>query len=316
DIAIGLAFLGAFLFITGIRNRLGIVLASVSVAWFVVNKFIIMPSAGSWWFENLYSELFADGKASYASVVTTLLSNPVYAVSSFVRSAKLQYGLHMIAPLAFLPLRKLVFLMLLIPGAAFTLMTTGYWPTVQISFQYTTHWIPYLFLATVLGLWTMRFEPAGTFKRSAALGVLSITLLSHSYAFGAILQRESVKGGFLNVAFTMSKEDEKRYTEMMSLVSRIPREASVAATEYLNPHISSRKYAYTFRSDFGPVDYIFVSRRELNRDNRSLMEGVVSKHRYGLVGRAGEFYLFKKNLSAEGTADAFRQLSVRHALVD
>lgn len=311
DVAIGLALLGTFLFVTGARTRLGIVLAATSSLWFVVNKFVIMPSAGSWWFENIYAELFADGKASYASVVTTLISNPVYAVSSFIRSAKLEYGLHMIAPLAFLPLRRVAFVLLLIPGAAFTLMTTGYWPTVQISFQYTTHWIPYLFLATVLALWTMRFTSNGHSQRSAALAVLCITMVSHSFAFGAILQRESVRGGFLKVAFAMGEQEKRRYGQMMSLVEKIPREASVAATEYLNPHISARKEAYAFRYDFGPVDYILVTQREMTNENRKVLGDVVKKHSYGLLASAGEFYLFKRNLEGDGTSEALRRLGIR-----
>lgn len=310
DVAIGVAMLGVFLFLTGARARLGLAMAAVASVWFVINKFIIMPAAGSWWFENIYAELFADGKASYGSVIVTLLSNPVYALATFVKSAKLQYGLHMVAPLVFLPLRKPVFLLLLIPGASFTLMTTGYWPTVDIAFQYTTHWIPYLFLATVLGLWLMRFELQGAHKRSAALAVLCVTMLSHSYAFGAVLQRESFKGGFLKVSFDMGPEQKARYDQLMSLVRRIPRDASVAATEYVNPHISARKDAYAFRYDFGPVDYILVTSKEMHGDNRRLLGDALKKRDYGLLARAGEFYLLKKNHESPETKDALRQLGI------
>ncbi len=247
DIAVGLTMLGVFLFVTGARVRFGLALAAVSAVWFGINKFIIMPHAGAWWFENIYSELFADGKSSYGSVILTLASNPVYALTTFIRENKLAYGFHMVAPLAFLPLRKPAFVLLLIPGAFFTLLTTAYWPTLSIAFQYTAHWIPYLFLTVVLSLWLFKFEADGKAKFHAALITLVFAVLSQSYNFGSILQREGFVGGFSRVQFTMSDAELKRYQAMMQAIALIPKDASVAAGEYMNPHISARKDAYVFR---------------------------------------------------------------------
>ena len=311
DIAVTLALFGGFLFFTGFRQRFGLVLAALSAVWFVINKFVIMHLAGSWWFENMYSELFADGKPSYGSVIATLLTNPIYSLTTFVRAVKLEYGLHMLAPLAFLPLRRPVFLLLLIPGALFTLMTTGYPPSTQISFQYTTHWIPYLFLGLVLGLALTYREHFGAERRAAALAVLALVVMSHSYDFGAILQRESFTGGFRRITFEMDAKAHKRYEDLMRLVARIPGEASVAATEALNPHISAREEAYSFRSDFGPVDYVLVSQFDMSSENRKLMNDAFQARDYGLSAKAGEFYLFKKGLVAAETDSALRTLGLR-----
>jgi uncharacterized membrane protein len=313
DIAVGLVMLGAFLFLTGARVRLGLVLAGTSALWFGINKFIIMPHAGAWWFENIYSELFADGKATYASVIVTLVSNPIYALTTFIRENKLAYGFHMIAPLAFLPLRKLPFVLLLIPGAFFTLLTTAYWPTVSIAFQYTSHWIPYLFLTVVLSLWLLKFEADGKPKFYAALITMVIAVLSHSYNFGCVLQRESFTGGFSRVQFSMSESEQKRYHALREAVQKIPQEASVAAGEYMNPHISARKDAYVFRYDVGPVDYIFFSKLELNGDMRRAINDKFQKDTYGLVAYTGdEFYVFKRGLDSPDTAAAVTRLGLNH----
>ncbi|HEX3855054.1 MAG TPA: DUF2079 domain-containing protein [Polyangiaceae bacterium] len=311
DIAVGLTMLGVFLFVTGARVRFGLVLSAVAATWFGINKFIIMPHAGAWWFESMYSELFADGKSSYGSVILTLMSNPVFALTTFIRENKLAYGFHMVAPLAFLPLRKPAFVLLLIPGAFFTLLTTAYWPTVSIAFQYTSHWIPYLFLAVVLSLWLFKFEADGKAKFYAAMITLVFAVLAHSYNFGAILQREGVVGGFSRVQFTMSDAELKRYQAMMKAIALIPKEASVAAGEYMNPHISARKEAYVFRYDVGPVDYIFISRNEMSSDLRRTLNDKFQKERYGLVAYTGdEFYLFKRNLSSPTTASALQRLGL------
>jgi uncharacterized membrane protein len=311
DIAVGLAMLGVFLFVTGARVRFGLVLTAISGIWFGINKFIIMPHAGAWWFESIYSELFADGKSSYGSVILTLASNPVFALTTFIRENKLAYGFHMVAPLAFLPLRKPVFVLLLIPGAFFTLLTTAYWPTVSIAFQYTSHWIPYLFLAVVLSLWLFKFEADGKAKFHAALITLVFAVLSQSYNFGAVLQREGVVGGFGRVQFTMSDSELKRYQALMQGVALIPKEASVAAGEFLNPHISARKDAYVFRYDVGPVDYIFFSKLELSSDLRRTLNDKFQKETYGLVAYTGEeFYLFKRNLKSPTTVSALQRLGL------
>lgn len=310
DIAVGLALLGFFLAATGARVRFGLALGLSSVLWFGVNKFVIMPHMGTWWFDNMYSELFADGKSSYASVFRTLLSNPVYAATTFVREQKLTYVFQMLVPLAFLPARRAALIPLLLPGAFFTLLTTAYWPTVSIAFQYTTHWIPYLFLAAVIALSLLHRGEGGRIRQRAAVGTLALALLSHSYNFGAVLQHESFIGGFGQIDFSHSPEQAKRYQDLMSLVRLIPPSASVAATEYVNPHISARKDAYTFRYELPVVDRILVSSNEIVGDNRKLLRSLMNKASYRLVTRAHEFYLFERGESSPETEKAMHKLGV------
>jgi uncharacterized membrane protein len=311
DLAIGVACLGAFLFLSGARVRLGASLALVSTVWFSINKFVIMPWAGSWWFENLYSELFADGKASYANVIKTLVSNPFFALSTLVRGPKLTYLLHMLAPLVFLPVRRLGFLLLFFPGAFLTLMTTGYAPTISIAFQYTSNWIPFLFGTSVLTLHLMGRSQQCKLRVAAAIGAVCVTMVSHSYNFGALLQHESFVGGFGRVEFEMSDTARKRYEDLRRVVKHIPPDASVASTEYMSPHVSTRLQAYVFRYDFGPVDYILISDNEVNGDVRRALTEKFRKYGYGLAAKGErEFYLFKRGLVSAGTAAAYQHLGI------
>lgn len=312
DIAMGLCVLGAFLFLTGERVRFGLILSLGSVLWFALNKFVLMRLAGHWWFENMYSELFADGQPGYGSVLKTLLSNPTFSLATLAREPKLVYIFHLLAPLAFLPARRLPLVGLLLPGFFFTLLTTGYWPTTSIAFQYTTHWIPYLFLATVLSLWLYGSEADGKLKRAAAAVTLALVLTSHSYNFGAILQRESFVGGFLSVNFKTSPEQAARYAALSSLIAKIPKSASVAATECLNPHISAREVAYTFRYEVPAVDYVLVSKLEVSGDTSRLLRNLLRRADYGLVGKAyDEFYLFKRGAPPGEVAGALASLGIR-----
>jgi len=314
DIPVGLASLGAFLFLTGVRQRLGIVLATTSTLWFGLNKFVIMPRAGTWWFANIYKELFADGNSSYGSVIQTMITNPSFTMSTVLKKEKLEYALHLLVPLGLLPVRRSYFLLLLFPAAMFTILTTGYAPTVSIAFQYTTHAIPYLFLAMVLGLHLMKEEPRGRARVAAAVVAVLLAALSQSRTFGGIIQHESFTGGFSKISFSWTPAMKTRYDELRSITALIPPEASVAATEYVNPHISTRAEAYCFRADFGAVDYIFVSKAEVHGASRTMMTNRLSKTPYGLVKSAGEFYLFKRDHFSPNTAAALQQLDIKNAL--
>lgn len=311
DIALDVGFFGIFLLAVGAHVRFALVMTLVSFVWFGINKFIIMPFAGPWWFENLYAELFSDGKGTYGSVLTTIITNPVYTLTTLIREPKLIYFLHMMVPFAFLPLRRISFLLLFIPAAFFTLFTTSSPPLVSISFQYTTHWIPFLFLSSILGLWLYKSDPKGRAKMRAAVVVMVIAGLSHSYSFGAILQRNSFVGGFDHFSFKMTESDQTRYRDLKKVLDLIPKNASVGAGEYTNPHISARLHAYVFRNDPGPVDYILFSNKELNEEFKQILRGKIRQEKYGLVLITGdEFYLFKREHFSEKTEEALRRLGL------
>lgn len=306
DVAVGITVLGLFLTLTGVRPRLGLLLAGVACSWFVVNKFMIMPALGeNTWFANIYKELQPAGEATYGGVVKTILSNPAYSLTTVLREVKLAYVLHMLAPVAFLPLRRPALWMLLLPGFFFTVMTTGYAPTISISFQYTTHWISYVFLATVIGLHLI----TDGMRRKAAVGALIVATFFHSYCFGAVLQRETFVGGFQRINFEFTEDEQRRYRDLQTLLAQIPAEASVAATEDLIPHAASRKDSYTLRTHFEHADYFLIRKHGLNfSGTRNVLKRALSVAHYGLVDQRGDLYLFQRDHDDPRTRATWRSL--------
>ena len=311
DVAVGLTMLGLFLLLTGVRPRLGLVLAISSAVWFALVRFVIMPLAGTWYFHNLYNELFADSQSSFASVIKTMATNPTYLLGTLFRENKLLFTMHMLVPLALLPARRASFGLLLVSGCFFTVLTTGYGPTVSIAFQYTTHWIPYLFLAAALALVAIGEKPDGWARQRAAILALLIANLSHSFNFGAILQRTNFVGGFRKIEFSMTPSEKLQYAGLKELVAMIPKGASVAATETEVPQVSARLVQYTMRAPLtSPVDYISLSRSRL--DNREIARAALADPGYGLLAqRRDELYLFKHgHVAPEATALAKAQLGL------
>jgi uncharacterized membrane protein len=309
DTAFGTIAVGLYLIVTGYWPRLGSVLTVVSTLWFILVKFVIMPWAGPWWFADIYKDLMAVGEKGYGSVVKTILINPNYFLKLLVNEPKAVYALHLLAPLGLLPLRQPALWLLMLPGFFVTLMTTGYAPTVSIAFQYTTTWIPFLFAGTAIAL-RLRARQLGNGARRASVIALCAGVLCHSYVFGAILQHNTFIGGFSPVYFEMSPGEQKRYEDLRAVAAQIPPNVSVAATELLIPHVSTRLNAYTLKVTDGDADYLFLSKHHLDGETRQRLRTALKHFTYGLVAQRGEFVLFAKNHKSKDTDATLRALGL------
>jgi uncharacterized membrane protein len=313
DIPVGTCVLGVFLLLTGLRQRLGLVLAITSLVWFVVLKFGIMPWAGTWWFAGIYKDLQPTGTSGYGPVVQTMLINPPYLLKTLLTEEKLVYFLHMMAPVVLLPMRRAALLILAIPGFAFSLLTTGYAPTLSIAFQYTCHSVPYIFVATVLALRVIGRGELGHIRRRAAVGAIALAVLSHSYVFGAVLQHETFVGGFSKVEFEMTPAEQKRYQTLKRMAASIPREASVAASENAVAHIASRANAYTLKDGVAvDADYVLLHGPSVAGDaSRTALNTMFTRDEYGLVSQGDELYLFKRGPATPETKAALSTLHIK-----
>jgi uncharacterized membrane protein len=310
DVPIGLSVIGLFLLASGYRPTAGLVLAAVSTSYFLLLRFYVMDEAGDWWFPTMYKELWADGERGFRSVIKTLLTNPLFVIAKLAIDKKVLYMAHLLTPIAFLPLRRWYLWLSLIPGVLLTLLVTNYDPPIQFSFHYTMHWAPYLFMATVLALVAIGKSPdLGPQRQRAALLTLCGASAVLSFNYGAFAAREnSFKGGFHKVEFTYTEAEDQRYHRLMELIKDIPKDATVAATEKVGPHVSSRRILHTMRTGPHGATWIVASNRELKLSKTKVsLRGVLDRNEYGVVKRSGDFALFKKGYSTEGNAKLIRE---------
>jgi uncharacterized membrane protein len=305
DIPIGLSVIGLFLLASGYRPTAGLVLAAVSTSYFLVLRFYVMEEAGDWWFPTMYKELWADGERGFRSVIKTLLTNPLFVLSKLAIEKKVIYLLHLLTPLAFLPLRRWYLWLSLIPGVLLTLLVTNYDPPTQFSFHYVMHWAPYLFMACVLALVAIGKSPdLGPLRQRAALFAFCGASAVLSFNYGAFAGREnSFKGGFQKVEFTFTQAEYQRYERLMDLIKDIPKDATVAATEKVGPHLSSRRILHTMRTGPRGTEWIVASSKELKLSKtKASLRAVLDKNEYGVVRRSGDFALFKRGYKTDGNA--------------
>lgn len=292
DMSLLLGVIGAFLVLTRQRVGAGLLLCVVCGVIFVVQKLIIMPRFlnGFPAYVNQYQGLVAHGEPiSYGNVLKTVFTNPGYTFSSLIEQPKLVYALQVLVPLVFLPLRSPLGWLLCLPGFFFTLLSTQYPPLVMISFQYTAYWSMFVFLA--VGWVLFRAEPA---RRAAMVAALVLATLATSVNFGAVFRPDGARGAYDVHRFSLTEVDHRRHADAYALIDQIPPDAKVAASERLNPHVSSRKNAYTLRGSAFDAEYLLFELSVLGPNERDAVRPLLSKNEIGVVDARGGFWLLKR----------------------
>jgi len=309
DMPIPLAVIGIFLLLSGYRPRFGAVIAGISIFWFVILRFKIMMDAGSWWFPNMYEDLWSPGEKGFRSVLKTLISNPTYVLRHIFVEKKFWYVMHLLVPLAFLPTRRWYLWAALLPGAILTLLVTDYDPPIMFSFQYVMFWLPYLFMAAVLAIGAIGKEGGGIPRQIGAVAGMVIATASLSYNYGAFPMRDGYfESGYHKIRFSWGPEHEEQYRHVRALIASIPRNASVTTTEHIGAQLANREYFYTLRRGTHDADYMVARKSELklNATLPSVKEALKSGE-YGVAGRFGDYVVFKRGADPQQNAEIMKE---------
>jgi uncharacterized membrane protein len=314
DMSALLMFIGLYLIMTGERPRAGLVVTIISAAYFVGIKLILMPHFLNGYpaYINQYEGLLPEGDNGFGGILKTVFGNPAFTVTSLLEHDKVLYLLEIAAPMAFLPWRRPIGLLLSVPGFLFTMLATHYPPLLSISFQYTAYWTSFYFIAVVANLaWLRRREQGGARwarnSRRAWLVAMTAGTIVTSYQLGIVLQHNTAWGGFSPFHVGVTDADRARHADLYELIKLIPQEASVSASESIVAHVSSRKNAYSLRIGFNDADYVLV-RLPTGGDDRVHVIDALRSGLYGLQAQKGDFALFRKGLKPDTAAAFLRQL--------
>jgi uncharacterized membrane protein len=304
DVGLGVAVLGAYHVLAGRRERAGLVLAVVGCAWFGLMKFVLMPLAaphGGYAF--IYAGLLPEGERGFGGVLETLLTNPGFVLGTLLTQAKLEYALLVFAPLAFLPLRRPLGALFAVPGALFTLLSTGYAPTLSIGFQYTAFWTPHLFVAGALWLRGDSFAGAAAEARASRAGWVGAFLLLGlvcSVSYGAVFQQTTASAGFhARYPFGTSVLDLRRRELREEILRALPPDASVAASESVAPHVSNRAVAYTLREGVRDADWVVFGLLPEAEGEHLVVRPLLVSGRFGVVAMNAGYALLRRG-AADG----------------
>lgn len=300
----GVAVLGAYLLISGERPRVGLVLAIAGGLQFCLLKLVFMPLVlGGESFITFYKDLEPAGQQNFGGVIKTVFGNPFYTLHTLIERDKLLYMLQYLVPLAFLPLRRPIFLLLIIPGFLFTVLSTGYAPLIQTTFQYTFYWTVFLFIGLVGVLdrksWPRLSDAEHLVRKRAALLAMTCAMIPVSYQSGAIFQRNTAKGGFSPYNFETTPRDLADRKTFAEIVKLIPPRASVTASDNLVPQISNRPVAYTLRFSVFDAEYIlfFSDPGRIEFQERGKVTEALTSGEFGVVDVKPPFAVAKRGYS-------------------
>ncbi len=318
DVALSLAMAGGFLVLIGRRPKAGLLLFVIGAFYFLLMKGVVMHRAmgGSDAFVHQYKLLIPEGNRGFAGVVKTILSNPIYTLGTLLEREKLIYLLKIMAPLALLPLRRPIGLWASSMGFVFTLLSTQYPPLLMISFQYTAYWSMLLFPAIIVILVTLRQRrlpvlgplPVGMTAWTGAL--IAATLLT-SFQYGALLQRNTVWGGFGPYHFGTTEADLERRASLRRLLDKIPKDAKVVASENIVPQISNRPDAYTLRTGTFDAQYLIFHHPASGNERRNV-EKLLGPGTFGVVEQSGSFVLARRGHATANNARYVRRTGGVH----
>ncbi len=313
DVSSWVAVLGLYFLLSGRRPRTGVLLAAIGALYCLTLKFIAMPYVGGGEsFTMIYKDLVPQGGKGFGSVLVTVLANPAFTMSTLAEMDKLVYMLQILVPLAFLPFRRPIWLVLAIPGFLFTVLSTHYGALVSINFQYSAHWIAFFFPGVALGLeWMGRRAAAsgqpglGAIQRRAALATMICMTLPLSYQFGAIFQRTNSYGGPIKYTFGVDAEGKRRHEAAVRLLHDLPPRAKVSGSGFTTPFVSNRPDAYNMTiSNEADAEYLLFPSEagDFIGNERETLTRLLRNGDFGVVAVEPPFALAKRGHSTDGNA--------------
>ena len=305
DVALGIGAVGLGLILLGRSRKLGAALAVLGVAWFGLVKLVWMERFGSQVFSDYYAELIPPGSVGFESVIRTLVSNPLYTLSRTLTDIKLVLALHLLVPLGFLPVRQVRTWPLFLPGLIVVGLSTSRSAISQFQFHYAMHFVPYLFVATVIGLAVRKRA-----WRGPAIGALLLGALVSTVQFGAFFG-EFFRTSFHDVSFDWTDADAQREKNFAALAARIPPNASVSAGEYEGPHLSRRNAIMTVKGGLGNKEYAIFSSRSLRWGGDVELRAALKSGDYGAIDIRGDMALLKRGAPTELNGKALRLVDSR-----
>jgi uncharacterized membrane protein len=283
-------------------RRVGLQLAVLGAAWFLLVKFVWMRQFGRGSFSMYYSELMAPGDKGFGAVLLTLVSNPLYALRQLFTREKCLLALQLLVPLGFWPLRYSRAWFLLLPGLIVVGLANSSSVIPTIHLHYATHFLPYAFVAAS-GALAVRSRQ----RRLPALLGISLASLVSTLHFGAFF-RTTFQTSFHALALDWSASDAELARAFERLAAQIPGDASLSAGEYEGPHLARRRTLLSLKKGCQGADYVLYSPRSLHWGGQEDVAAALQTGSYGLVARDGDLVLLARDYDPAHNLEALQLL--------
>ena len=254
DAAIYLFFFALFILLSEREWLHGSILAAMAVAYFLLCGYL-MTKYGEGMMTARFGNLIYERDGSLLGAIKTALVNPGFLFTQLFSTEtggweKVSYVLQMLTPLCFLPFctRKPSRWLLVAP---ILINLLSLWPyQYDLGFQYHFGIAAFFIYAMIKNLPELTLPTAKTLLRIAAAVTCCIYL--------------ATVGAYLFTYASAYQKDREAYVQMDAfLEENVPKDASVAASTFLVPHLAERDEIYElfYHDQKTDVEYVVLDLR-------------------------------------------------------
>lgn len=277
--------------------RVPLVLALVSLVWFGLTFFVIIPS-----FNTL-------GRSPYTCRYVVSEDCREVARGLFLEQ-RLGYLVQLLASSGFVSLLDPVSLLL---GAPLLLanVLSNYPAQYSGTFHYAAPVVPYFVLAAIGGTtWLARRLNRGRAPAERILLGVAGSALLVAVAYHAVAGYTPFGGAYaaLDVNTPAAAERAARARTFERLATQIPPDAKLSTTPSLHPHLSHRQYLYRFPV-VGDAEYVLLDVTESDRgiptDFRLAYDALLKDNAFGVVDAGDGYVLLRRGAPSHVLPAAF-----------
>lgn len=289
DIWLITGILGGYIFFVYKKYVLGISVLFISLFTFYFLIWQAIPASGNG--RHFALNYYSDFGNSPESVIRNVILSPDRTIATFLGENQLIFLKQILIPLAFLPIFS-IFIVFSLPTLFINLLSDNS-QLQQIVYQYTAAITPFLFISAIYAIKNLKNLlpkiPISFYVILITLGTLYSVLNYGPLPFSKKAQIDM---------FTKPLENRKTIDKILS---KIPQEYSVSATNDLGSHLSQRQKIYTIPQVANADIVAFLIRKETfsisRKEELQTLEKLKNDKNYVDIFKDGEFILFqKKNL--------------------
>ena len=287
--------------INKIDLNFGILLIILSLIWFILSVFYIIPlfRGGHHFATERYSEL----GDSPAKAILNVVTNPLILSRYFFRLETWSYVINLLSPVGLLSLLAPLQLAMAVPEFAINILSQN-GRMRYLIYHYTAVITPFVFISALYGMRNLltlkNSKPGGLFKK---LGDAGMTKLLIIYLLFFTLYLAYMKGP---LPFAKGKNihpfkyvaKEWRDTAFWGRTLK-DENLKISTTGQLSPYFTSRRYFYTFSDRYKLADYVIVRLNEIYNypEKNELIpqyEDLIQNQNYRLIYQRENFEVYKK----------------------
>jgi len=299
DVALA-AFVFGVIFAARRARRPGLLIAGTSLVYFlIVNNWMIPTFSGVG--KAFYNSLYGPLGDSLAQVFANGIRHPTLILRPLLHDKDTHtFAWKMLASFGFVPIAAPLPLAIGVPQTAADVLSTANF-TRMIYYHYAAIPLAALSLGAVHGL--------AAFKRSRlALGAVGVLLVAGSL-IGTTKWGPSPVGHEYHKGWWPLNIDPSLQAAREAAIRVPPHDAHISATYNLLPHMSRRRYAYSFPNPWisdnwavhgehlpspNVVHWLVVDRRLLSNANAALISYVISRGEFKVVFDSNDVFVAKR----------------------